>query len=700
MRNTLVPGLLLLAASLTLCAHPVHAAPGRSRPLQVRDLLAMDRVNEPSLSTDGRWVVFAVSKPDEKANRVPCHLWIAGADGSGLRRLEAGPGRHPVWSPDGRWILFESTRSGSSQIWMTSPDGKEVRQLTSIAGGAEQPLVSPDGRLLAFVAGVYPEFDGRAFAESDSLNRMRLQELERVPGMPRLFTRLLYRHWDHWVEGKRQHIFIQPFPEGVPRDLTPGDRDAVPTSQTFSAAPDFSFSPDSKEIAYTATPVPGREEAWSTNHDIYTVSVTGGSPKQLTTNPAADASPQYSRDGRSIAYRAQRRPGYEGDRWELMLYDRVEGTTRSLTSAYDGHVGAFLWAPDSRTLYFETEVQAGNPLCAVTVRGNDVRTVVEGRGNHSVSISPDGRTLFFTRASAVHPAEIFRAGTDGKDLRPVTGLNDSLIASLDMPAPEAFWYTGADSARVQCWLFYPPGFERTKRYPLIMLVHGGPQGAWSDSWSYRWNPPLWAAQGYVVMAPNPRGSTGFGQSFEDGINGDWGGKVFVDLMRGLDTVCTLAFIDSTRKGAAGASFGGYMMNWFLGHTGTRFKALISHDGVYNFESMYGATDELWFDEWEHGGMPWNLPQEYTRFSPHRYAQQFRTPTLVIHGAHDFRIPETEAMQLFTALQRQGVPSAFLYFPDENHWVQKPADSKVWHTTVFDWMEKYVRTDGGMPPGGR
>ncbi|HEX9006403.1 MAG TPA: S9 family peptidase, partial [Bacteroidota bacterium] len=651
--------------------------------------------SEPALSPDGRLVAFTMAAPDERTNKVPSDLWIVGADGSGLRRLTAHPAadRHPVWSPDGKWILFESTRSGSSQIWMTSPDGKEVRQLTSIAGGASEPVLSPDGRTLAFVSEVFPEFSDRPFPLSDSLNRMKLQELEQAPGTPRLFTQLLYRHWDHWVEGKRQHIFVQSFPAGEPRDLTPGDRDAVPSSSTFSANPDYSFSPDGREIAYTATPTPTRREAWCTNHDVYVVPVSGGPARQLTANQAADASPQFSPDGRYLAYRAQQRPGYEGDRWELVVLDRKTGTSRSLTASLDQHVGAFRWAPDSRTIFFESSVEASGMIFAVTLEGKGIRRVVEGGSNHALSISPDGRTLFFTRASAVRPAEIFRAGTDGKGLRAVTGLNDSLFAALEIPAPSAFWYKGAAGARVHSWLYTPPGFDRTKRYPLIMLVHGGPQGAWEDSWSYRWNPALWAAQGYVVMAPNPRGSTGFGQKFTDGINGDWGGKVFADLMSGLDTICTMPFVDSTRKGAAGASFGGYMMNWFLGHTGTRFSALVSHDGVYNFESMYGATDEVWFDEWEHGGAPWEAPEEYARFSPHRYAKEFKTPTLVIHGGRDFRIPETEAMQLFTALQRQGVPSAFLYFPDENHWVLKPSNSMLWHKTVFEWLERYVKRGG-------
>ena len=662
------------------------------RPMKIDDLFAMKRIADPALSPDGRWIVFTLTTVDYPANKNLSDLWIIGTDGTGLRRLTNDPAadRHATWTPDGKEILFESNRSGSMQIWMIAPDRTGMQQLTTLSTGASQPVVSPDGKWLAFLSEVFPEYSAFPFIRSDSLNKIRLDQLDHGPVKAKIITHLLYRHWDTWVDGKRVHLFVQPFPAGTPRDLTPGDRDAVPTSSTFSAGTDFSFSPDSKELAYTATPTPPHEEAWITNHDIYTVTIADGSRHQITANPAADGYPQFSPDGKYIAYRAQRRANYEGDRWELMLYDRSNGALRSLTAKFDFPVGTPIWSPDSKALFFDADSGGNSPIYAITLKEMKIRKVVPEKSNTSLSVSPDGKTLYFLQVSAIRPAEIYSVRTDGKLLHKLSGVNDSVFAALVVPAPRVIWYPGAEGVRVQSWLFTPPGFDPQKKYPLIMLVHGGPQGSWGNSWSYRWNPPLWAAQGYVVVAPNPRGSTGFGQRFTDDINGDWGGKVYTDLLAVLDSVCHLAYVDSTRKGAAGASFGGYMMNWFLGHTGTRFKAIVTHDGVYNFESMYGATDELWFDEWEHGGTPWSRPEEYVRFSPHRYAQNFRTPTLVVHGGRDFRIPDTEAMQLFTALQRQNVPSKFLYFPDENHWVLKPQDSRLWHEVVFDWLEHWVK----------
>ncbi len=682
---------LLIVVSLLL----TQSKSQDKRPLELDDLFKIQRVSEPAISPDGKWVAYTVTTPNLKENKNLTDIWLMPIAGGTPRQLTNDPAadRRAIWSPDGKWIAFESTRSGTSQIWIVSPDGGEAKQFTRLATGAAQHVWSPDGRWIAFVSEVFPEFSHLPFEQADSMNRDRLEEMKNSTVKARVITRLLYRHWDSWVEGKRKHIFVQPFAgfdvPTVPRDLTPGDRDAVPTSSTFSAGTDFAFSPDSKELAYTATPLPVREEAWNTNHDIYTVSINGGEPRQLTTNPAADGYPRYSPDGRYLLYRAQRTPGFEADRWELMLYDRTTGRTRSLTENFDASVGAPVWFPDSKRIFFESEEQGREPIFVVSVTGNDVKKVFDRGVNRSIVVMPDRKRLLFMHERATRPVELATIKLDGSGFMQVTHVNDELFAALTIPEPESVWFDGEGGTKVQAWIHKPPIMEEGKKYPLVYMVHGGPQGAWLDAWHYRWNPAVWAAQGYVVMAPNPRGSTGFGQKFVNDISRDWGGKVFVDLMKGLDFACSLPYVDSTRKAAAGASYGGYMMNWFLGHTGNRFNTIVTHAGVYNFESMYGTTEEVWFDEWEHG-IPWENREEFVKHSPHIYANNFRTPTLILHGERDYRVPISEAMQLFTALQRQGVPSKFIWFSDEAHGILKPANSKFWHETVFDWLKEYLK----------
>ena len=663
-----------------------------ARSLEIEDLFRCARVEDPQVSPDGRSVVYVVTRVDREGNRLDSDLWLVSLDGGEPRQLTRSPkhDRHPRWSPDGRWLVFESNRGGTFQLYTLPTDGGEARPLTTLATEASQPVWSPDGAHIAFVSAVWPEFSDRPFAESDKLNRERMAEREQSPVKARVFTQLLYRHWDSWVEGKRQHLFVVPVRHGAavgdPRDVTPGDRDAVPTSSTFSAGDDFAFSPDGQELAYTATPTPTREEAWSTNHDLYVVHLATGERRQLTVNLAADGFPRYSPDGKYLAYRAQERAGFEADRWQLWLLHRATGERRSLTAGFDASVEAFVWAPDSRALYFEAEEQGTRPLWRVELANAAVKRVVAGGVNGGVQVTPDGRSLVLTRASLSRPAEVLVAELGTGSLRALTGVNDAIVREWCVQAPESVWYGGAGGTPIQMWVVKPPGFEAGNQYPLVFMVHGGPQGAWLDGWSYRWNPQLWAAQGYVVALPNPRGSTGFGQRFVDEISGDWGGKCYEDLMAGVSWLERQPYVKADRMAAAGASFGGYMVNWFLGQT-DRFRCLVSHCGVYNFVNMYGATDELWFDEWDHG-IPWVNP-DFERWSPHRQAGRFQTPTLVIHGELDFRIPVTEGMNLFATLQRRGVPSKFLYFPDEGHWVNKPRNSEFWHQTVFAWLAEYL-----------
>lgn len=664
------------------------------RPMEMEDLFRSKRVSDPQLSPDGRSVAYVVTEVLKAENRTNSDIWIIPSSGGDARQLTNSPrhDRHPRWSPDGKQIAFESNRNGSFQVFLQGIEGGEAKQLTSISTEATTAIWSNDGAMLAFVSAVFPEFSDKPYAESDALNKQKQDGRDNSKVKARIFTELLYRHWDSWVDDKRQHVFVIPAAGGEPRDVTPGNRDAIPTSSTFSAGDDFAFSPDGKEIAFTATPVPVREGAWNTNHDILTVNLATGEQKQLTTNPAADVYPRYSPDGKHIAYRAQARPGFEADRWQLMLLDRATGATRSLTENFDSNIDAMVWSGNSRMLYFDAEEKGSKPLWSVSLKGGDVTKIVDRGVNGDVSASASGSLLVFTRAFLTRAPEVYTAAADGKRQTQLTKTNDQLFSQIALREPENVWVTGAGGTPVQMWIITPPSFDVAKKYPLVFWVHGGPQGAFMNSWSTRWNPQLWAAQGYVLALPNPRGSTGFGQKFTDEISRDWGGKVYEDLMSCLAHLERLPYVDTSRMASAGASYGGYMMNWFQGHT-DKFKTLVTHDGVFNFSSMYGTTEEVWFDEWEHG-TPWENP-EFDKYSPHRFAANFKTPNLIIHNELDYRVPLTEGQQLFTTLQRKGVPSKFLYFPDEGHWVLKPGNSEVWHSTIFDWLKGYLKPEGAL-----
>ncbi|MGE5314845.1 MAG: prolyl oligopeptidase family serine peptidase [Acidobacteriota bacterium] len=679
-----------VVAAFLCCLFLIPASAQQKRPMEIDDLFRIRRLTDAQISPDGKSVAYVVGTVDKEANRINNDIYIVATQaGSKPELLIGGPKqeRHPRWSPDGSMIAFESNRDGASQIYLYHVATKEITKLTSISSEASQAVWSPDGKQIAFVSAVFPEFSDKPYAESDRLNREKQASRDESKVKARIFTKLLYRHWDSWVDDKRQHVFVISAQGGEPRDVTPGDRDAQPPSMTFSVGDDFAFSPDGAELAYTATPVPVREESWSTNHDIYTVDLKTGLRTQVTTNPAADGFPRYSPDGRFISYRAQSRAGFEADRWQVMVYDRASKQSKSLTPKWDRSAGGPQWSADSKSLYFEAEEDAEQPVWMMPADGSSLPKKLTGAGAITgYSISNAG-TLAFTRALMVRSAEVFASDADGNNERKLSTENDSLFAVLDIPAPEKIYYQGA-RVKNQAWLIKPPSFDPKKKYPLVYLVHGGPQGAWENGWSFRWCPVLWAAQGYVCVAPNPTGSTGFGQKFTDAISHDWGGAVFTDLMKGLDYVTkTFPYIDSTKMAAAGASYGGYMMNWFQGNT-KRFKTLVTHDGTFNFYSMYGVTEETWFDEWEHG-IPWET-KNFDRFSPHKYAKNFSTPNLIIHGELDYRVPVGEGFALFTTLQRKGIPSKFLYFPDEGHWVLKPQNSELWHTTVFNWLKDYLK----------
>jgi len=657
----------------------------------VDELLKLKRVSDPQLSPDGTRVALVVTEVNQQANSRASHIWmVRTAGGTPIQLFQSAKSDDtPRWSPDGARLAFVSTREGGSQIWIGEVDSTGAagapRQLTTIATEASGVRWSPDGKSLAFVSDVYPE------CATLGCNSKTLAEHEANKVKARVLEGLLFRHWTSWKDGRFSHLFLVPADlSQPPRDLTPGKADVPPFSL---GGPDgYAFSPDSKEIAYVKKT--DAVEALSTNSDLFVLDLTNprATARKITPNPAADEGPAYSPDGRYIAYRAQSRADFESDRWQLMLYDRKTGEHRAATPAFDRSVDSYTWTPDAKALYLTAEQEGRVVILRLDLAGGVPRPLPVSGSSGDVQVTRDGREIVFSHSAISEPTEVYRASADGSNASAVTRLNADATAAFGLRPAESVWYQGSGGARIQAWIVKPPDFRDGGRYPLLFLVHGGPQGAWNDSWGYRWNPQVFAAAGYVVFMPNPGGSTGFGQTFVDEISGDWGGKVFDDLMKGADYAEALPYVERGRSCAAGASYGGYMMNWFLGHT-ARFKAIVTHAGVYNLTSMYGVTEELWFPEWDLKGTPWTNLEMYDKFSPHRYAKNFRTPTLVTHGELDFRVPIGEGLQLFTTLQRLGVPSKMLYFPDEGHWISKPGNSALWYRTFIEWMDRWVKREG-------
>jgi dipeptidyl aminopeptidase/acylaminoacyl peptidase len=659
------------------------------RAITFKDLISLHRVSEPQISPDGKWIAYSVATPDLEANRSVRDIWVVAAGGGGEARqlTRGGSDTRARWSPDGKKLAFISGRSGTPQIYWIALDGGEATRLTSISTGADNELWSPDGKTVAFISSVYPD------CRDDACNAARDATKEKNKVKARIYEKLLYRHWTEWWDVKRSHLFVAAVDSGgAVRDLTPGaNYDVPPFSEGAPEA--IAFSPDGRELCFTANT--DKDEALSTNGDLFTVDVSGGSePKRITTNPGNDWGPAYSPDGKWIAYRAQLLVGYEADRWRLMLYDRSSGKSINRTEDFDRSVESYAWTPDSARIYFSAEDKAEMPLYAIAAAGSGAPQVIVDGYNADFDLSRDGRTLALARTSLTMPAEIFTADADGgAHLRQMTQQNGALLRQLELPPAEPFWFEGAEGTQVEGLLIRPPHFDAAKKYPALFLIHGGPQGAWMGAWGYRWNQQVMAAGGYVVVMVNPRGSTGYGQRFTEEISRDWGGRVYEDLMKGLDAaIAKYPFIDGARVGAAGGSYGGYMIDWIATHT-DRFKCLISHAGPYDLVSEYGATEELWFADWEFGGAPWAKPELYRKWAPSEYAAalgKYKTPTLVVGGELDFRVPYNQDLEFFTALQVQGVPSKLVIFPDEGHWVLKPQNSELWYATFLDWLGRYLR----------
>ena len=649
------------------------------------DLIKLHRVSGAALSPDGKWIAYAVSTPDLEANRSVTNVWIVNAaGGTPIQMTQGGRDNSPAWSPDGKTLAFLSARDGNSQVYLLSMDGGDAKKLTQLSTGADLFHWSPDGKTIAFTSSVYPD------CKDDACNEKRDSDKEKSKVKARIYDHLLYRHWDHWSEGKRSHLFVVPASSNTaPRDLTAGADYDVPPDERGGAG-DFNFSPDSKELCFTA--VTDKMEAISTNGDLFLVPVAGGEANRITTQQGFDGNPVYSPDGRYIAYHAQLTPGYEADKWRVMLYDRRSGKNETLSESFDRSATDLAWSPDSKTIYFLAENETLQPIYSMEPRtGATPKKVVDGF-NAEFSLSADGKTFVATQSSLTLPNEIFTVSADGSGLKQISRVNETILSQLEMNAPEKFWFDGAGGTKVEAMLIRPPQFSATQKYPVLVLLHGGPQTMWSDDWGYRWNAQVFSGAGYVTLMINRHGSTGYGQKFTDEITNDWGGKAYEDVMKGIDAALgKYPFLDKSRLAAAGGSYGGYMADWLATHT-DRFKAIISHAGVYDKVSMY-ATEELWFEEHDLQGTPWTAAENYKKWSAVTYAGElgkYKTPTLVIAGERDYRVPYTQSLEFFNALQRQGVPSKLLIFPDEGHWVLKPQNSQLWYKTFLDWLATYVK----------
>jgi len=662
----------------------LKARPASTHPFSIHDMLAMKRIADPQVSPDGNLIVFALTEIAPETHDKRTNLWLVGADGAGLRRLtnHTKSDTNPRGSPEGDPVWCLSTRAGSSQAWRLPIHGGEAEQITDEPLDLGCLVLSPTSRHIAYSLEVFP--DCRTPADT----RKRLDELKDCKASGRVYDRLFIRHWDSWKDGRRSHLFVKPVKGGSAIDVT-RSLDADIPSKPFGGPEEIAFSPDGRSIVFSAR-VAGRKEAWSTTFNLYAAPVEGSKkPRRLTANPAWDTHPVFSPDGKTLAYLATTRPGYESDRFCIVLKSWPAGRERVLTQRWDRSPAAILWSPDSRTIYTTAMNVGQKSLFAIDVRTGRARPLVKN-GYVSAPAVADGR-IVFALDNLRSPAELHSVKTDGAGAKAITRINARALATARMGTGEQFSFAGWNDEKVFAYVVKPADFNPARKYPVAFLIHGGPQGSFGNNFHYRWNPQIYAGAGYGVVMVDFHGSTGYGQAFTDSIRGDWGGKPFVDLQKGLDAaLARCPWLDGRRVAALGASFGGYMINWIAGNWPKRFRCLVNHDGNLDERMAYYDTEELWFPEWEHEGTPWDNPAGCALHNPIDHVRKWRTPMLVIHSANDFRVVDTQGIATFTALQRRGIPSRLLHFPDECHWVLKPANSVLWHETVLAWLDRWTK----------
>jgi len=678
--------ILLLSLVCLLIPRDLAAqTPKQTHPFSVQDMLAMDRLSDPKVSPDGKWIVFVLRKTDLEANKGRTDLWLLGTDGTGLRQLTTHPDAdsNPCWAPDSKSAYFTSSRSGSSQLWQIQTDGGEAQQITDEPLDVGNLIISRDGKYIAFTMEVFPDCNG------PTKTKDRLDEIEKRKASGRIYEKIFVRHWDTWKDGRRSHLFVMPTAGGKAIDVMQ-TMDADTPSKPFGGPEEITFTPEGKAVIFAARDV-GSEEPWSTDFDLYIAPLDGSQPPKCLTedNEAWDTNPIFSPDGKTLSYLAMTKPGYEADRFRIILRSWPDGQPKVLTENWDRSPSALCFSADSKILYATATNLGQRSLFAVDIQTGRVKTVVKDGSISSPCVTEN--RIIYSMNNLMSPAELYSVIPDGSDIKQITEINKEKIAAARMGQYEQFTFTGWNDETVYCYIVKPADFDPGKKYPVAFLIHGGPQGSFGNMFHYRWNPQAYAGAGYAAVMVDFHGSTGYGQAFCDSIRGDWGGKPLEDLQKGLAAALErYPWMDGNKVGALGASFGGYMINWIEGNWPDRFRCLVNHDGNIDERMAYFDTEELWFPEWDHLGTPWDNPAGYEKHNPVNLVKNWKTPMLVIHGALDFRVADTQGLGTFNALQRREIPSKLLYFPDENHWVLKPANSILWHETVIAWLNQWLK----------
>jgi dipeptidyl aminopeptidase/acylaminoacyl peptidase len=671
---------IIISLLVVCCVFSVYA---QKAPFQIADLYRLKGVADPQFSPDGKQIAFVVSESFLKTGKTNADVYVMNSDGSGIRNLTNAPGadNHPRWSPDGSKLLFVSTRSNGQQAWIMNPDGSNPTQLTDLSVGVGDPEWLPDGKHLAFSADIFPDC-----GTDDNCNKLTDSTQSGGPLQAHVADHLMYRHWTSWKDGKRTHTFVIDTETKKVTDCTPGDYDA-PAFELGGTG--FALSPDGSELCVVSNH--DANEAETTNKDLFVVPTTGGEPKNITTaNTAYDGNPQYSPDGRYIAYLFQSTPAYESDLIRLGLYDRKSGERTILSGDFDNWIGDIRWAPDSKSIFFTAPVKGHVPLFRVDVKSHKIKLVIDAKSIDTYSLSSDGKSIAFTRRAIGEPVELWKVKSDGSGLTRLSFFNKELADQVDIRPAEEIWVHSPSGSMIHTFVVKPHDFDPSKKYPVIVNVHGGPQQQWADAFRGDWQ--VYPGSGYIVAFCNPHGSTGYGQEFCAEISKDWNGKVYDDVMAVADSLATIPWVDKDRMGAMGWSYGGYFMMWLEGHNPGRFKVIASMMGVYDLTAMHGATEELWFPQWDLNGHPWDSPL-YQSLSPSNYVKNFKTPCLVITGEKDYRVPYTQSLEFFTDLQEMHVPSRLVVFPNDGHWPNAVKSMPLYYNAHLDWFHTYL---GGAP----